>query len=176
MFRAKTAKRSSSKKNQTNVSGPITPVGMNDISGGAIAKNIIVTTTVATASASVGHVSTESMLNTLLDAESSSAVLRPWLRLERGTRMRLLRSFVDAKHDLTSQERSDLLSVLVDSLDKKNLNSKSQITYNATTGHIVEINALRINKNTAGKHIFRIDPPYRSTKKIKRTAGSDSDS
>jgi len=121
-------------------------------------------------------VNTENMLSKLLDAESKSAVHRPWLRLERGLRMRLLRAFVEKHQNYTPAERSELLLALVDALDKKSLNSKSQITYNQEIGEITEINSLKALRNSSGKLIFRIEPPNRGTKKARRpTMGSDSD-
>lgn len=179
MFRAKTVKRGA--KKTSSVSGPITP-----------SSNPIVTNIISDLSGSVfvevekprpqetrQELTTESMLNALLDAESKNAVHRPWLRLERGIRMRLLRSYVDKKTELTQSERVDLLAILVDALDKKLLNSKSQISYNEKSGEIVDIHSLKITKGTGnpiGKTIYRVEPPNRNTKKAKRqTAGSDSE-
>ena len=121
-------------------------------------------------------VNTETFFSALLDAESKAAVHRPWLRIERGLRMRLLRAYVERRTDLSAQERVDLLAALIDALDKKLLNSKSQITYNTDTGDIVEINALKVIHPTNSKTIFKIEPPNRSTKKARRpTVGSDSE-
>jgi len=176
MFRAKTVKRGA--KKATSVSGPITP-----------SSNPIVSNVISDLSGSVfveiekpkvleakQELTTESMLTALLDAESKNAVHRPWLRLERGIRMRLLRSFVDKKVELTQAERVELLATLVDALDKKLLNSKSQISYNEKSGEIIEIHSLKITKGLTGKTIYRVEPPNRNTKKAKRhTAGSDSE-
>ena len=167
MFRAKTVKRGQKK---TNPTGPITPVANStavtvqvpvlDISGSPIKQEI----------------TTETMLSALLDAESKNAVHKPWLRLERGVRMRLLRAFVETQKDLSSTEKVELLAALVDALDKKLLNSKSQITYNHESGEIIDINSLKITRGASGKIAFRVEPPNRSTKKVKRTATtSDSD-
>ena len=177
MFRAKTVKRGG--KKATSVSGPITPSSnpivapaiVSDVSGSVFVEVPAVKDVVAKQ-----ELTTESMLLALLDAESKNAVHRPWLRLERGIRMRLLRSYVDKKVELTQAERVDLLATLVDALDKKLLNSKSQITYNEKSGEIVEIHSLKITKGLSGKTIYRVEPPNRNTKKAKRhTAGSDSD-
>jgi hypothetical protein len=151
MFRAKTAKRSTiPKKNSI------------DISGGNVPNTNVV--------------STETMLSALLDAESKAAVHKPWLRLERGLRMRLLRAYVEKQDELTQQERVDLLLALVDALDRKLLNSKSQITYDTETGVISDIHALKIIKPVTGKTVFKIEPPNRTTKKARRvTGGSDSE-
>jgi hypothetical protein len=119
--------------------------------------------------------STESMLSALHDAETRKAVQRPWLRLERGIRMKLLRAYTEKKTELSVSEKAEMLQVLVDALDKRALNSKSQITYSAETGEISEINSLKISKNPAGKVIFKIDSSTKTTKKAKRQNGSDDD-
>jgi len=168
MFRSKTVKRGQKK---TNPTGPITP---------ATTTVVVHTPVVAQISDISGtvvkqEVTTESMLSALLDAESKNAVHKPWLRLERGVRMRLLRAFVEKQKDLASIEKVELLAALVDALDKKLLNSKSQITYNHEVGEISDINSLKIIRNT-GKIVFRVEPPNRSTKKVKRTSTTASDS
>jgi hypothetical protein len=149
MFRAKTVKRNTKK-----------PTLGTDISGVAIVP-------VSNAQ------TTETMLTALLDAESKVAVHRPWLRLERGLRMRLMRAFVEKQTELSVPERVELLNALVDALDRKLLNSKSQITYNSDIGEITEINSLKIIRPAEGRITFRIEPPNRGTKKARRPSDSD---
>jgi len=149
MFRAKTVKRNTKK-----------PTLGTDISGVAIVP-------VSNAQ------TTETMLTALLDAESKVAVHRPWLRLERGLRMRLLRAFVEKQTELSVPERVELLNALVDALDRKLLNSKSQITYNSDIGEITEINSLKIIRPAEGRITFRVEPPNRGTKKARRPSDSD---
>jgi hypothetical protein len=161
MFRARTAKRGAK---------PTRPASVADISG---ASTIIIPPS-TTVERNNSAISTESMLSALLDAESKAAVHRPWLRLERGLRMRLLRAYVEKQKELSVSERVDLLQALVEALDKKLLNSKSQITYNQETGDIVEINALKIIRPAEGKVTYRIEPPNRGTKKAGRK-GTESD-
>ena len=183
MFRAKT-KKATSKKN-SNVSGPITPIKTTpaapvDLSGAAVTSVAPMVQedkpTVIVNQRNNTVVNTETFFSALLDAESKAAVHRPWLRIERGLRMRLLRAYVERRADLSVQERTDLLAALIDALDKKLLNSKSQITYNTDTGDIVEINALKVIHPTNSKTVFKIEPPNRSTKKARRpTVGSDSE-
>lgn len=178
MFRAKT-KKATSKKN-SNVSGPITPIKTVpvDLSGAPVAAPVVPDDkpVVVVNQRNNTVVNTETFFSALLDAESKAAVHRPWLRIERGLRMRLLRAYVERRGDLSDQERVDLLAALIDALDKKLLNSKSQITYNTDTGDIVEINALKIIHPTNSKTVFKIEPPNRSTKKARRpTVGSDSE-
>jgi len=179
MFRAKT-KKATSKKN-SNVSGPITPikapVAPVDVSGAPVIPEVVDDKPVVVVNQRNNTVvNTETFFSALLDAESKAAVHRPWLRIERGLRMRLLRAYVEKRTDLSTQERVDLLAALIDALDKKLLNSKSQITYNTDTGDIVEINALKVIHPTNSKTVFKIEPPNRSTKKARRpTVGSDSE-
>jgi hypothetical protein len=179
MFRAKT-KKATSKKN-SNVSGPITPIKTVppvDLSGAPVALPVVESEKPAVVVNQRNNtvVNTETFFSALLDAESKAAVHRPWLRIERGLRMRLLRAYVERRADLSAQERVDLLAALIDALDKKLLNSKSQITYNTDTGDIVEINALKVIHPTNSKTVFKIEPPNRSTKKARRpTVGSDSE-
>lgn len=154
MFRTKTAKKAT-KRVTLDISGG----NPSDVSSGSgVERNSNV-------------LRTENALSILLNAESQVSHQRPWLRLERGIRMRLLRAYVDKREDLLPTERTELLIVLVEALDKKLLNSKSQITYNQETGDIYEINALKIIHPSEGKTTFRIEPPNRSTKKAKRGSG-----
>jgi len=161
MFRAKTVRRA-----------PKKPSVSVDISGASTTPSNPGTAT-NTVERNSNVLSTENALSALLDAESKSAVHRPWLRLERGLRMRLLRAYVDKQTEMAQAERVDLLFALVEALDRKLLNSKSQITYNQETGEIVEINALKIIRPAESKVVFRIEPPNRSTKKVRRTSDSD---
>jgi len=163
MFRAKTVKRNSRKTAPVVASVPAADLSGNVLPVPEPVKPM------------TNAMNTETMLTALLDAESKSAVHRPWLRLERGLRMRLLRAYVEKQKELSVSERVDLLNALVDALDKKLLNSKSQITYNSDIGEIVEINSLKIIRPSEGKITFRIEPPNRGTKKARRTGSSDSD-
>jgi hypothetical protein len=81
MFRAKTVKRTNKK--------PATTTTINDISGASVS---VATTTSNTVERNSNVLSTENALSALLDAESKSAVHRPWLRLERGLRRLLIRA------------------------------------------------------------------------------------
>lgn len=87
--------------------------------------------------------------------------------------MRLMRAYVDKQTELSQPERVDMLFALVEALDRKMLNSKSQITYNQEAGEIVEINALKIIRPAEGKITFRIEPPNRSTKKARRPSSDE---
>jgi hypothetical protein len=163
MFRNKTAKRTI--KKPTACAGPVTDIsGVVVVSSGGNGNTVERNSNV---------LSTENALSALLDAESKVAVHRPWLRLERGLRMRLMRAYVDKQTELSQPERVDMLFALVEALDRKMLNSKSQITYNQEAGEIVEINAMKIIRPAEGKITFRIEPPNRSTKKARRPSSDE---
>jgi len=166
MFRSKTVKRGS-KKNTATIS-PITPSNIIDISGSSTAVLVPVVKTELPRQ----ELSTESMLSALLDAESKTSSALPWLRLDRGFRMKLLRAYIEKLTDYSIVERGEILAALVEALDKKLLNSKSQISYEPTKG-ITEIHSLKITR-TSTKLIIRVEPPNRNTKKAKRHA-NDSD-
>lgn len=165
IFRSKTVKRGS-KKNSATIS-PITPSNIIDISGApqATVKPVL-------AVLPRQELSTESMLSALLDAESKTSSALPWLRLDRGFRMKLLRAYMDKLTDYNAVERGEILAALVEALDKKLLNSKSQISYEPAKG-ITEIHSLKITRGP-NKLIIRVEPPNRNTKKAKRHA-NDSD-
>jgi hypothetical protein len=118
------------------------------------------------------EISTESMLSALHNAELKISKQRPWLRIDRGIRIKLLRAFTEKKTDLTVAERDEMLKFLIEALDNRSLNSKSQITYLPEINEITEIQALKTIKTEAGKTIFRIETPNK-TKKAKRLTNSD---
>lgn len=168
MFRSKTVKRgtgSGSKKNTSNIS-PITPSNVSNVVdvSGALPK--VVELTAISKEAPKQEFSTESMLSALLDAESRTNSTAPWLRLDRGYRMKLLRSYIDKLTDYNDAERGEILAAVIEALDKKMLNSKSQISYDPAKG-ITDIHSLKITRG-ATKLIIRVEPPNRNTKKAKR--------
>jgi len=167
MFRSKTAKRGSgSSKKNTLVITPITPANMSDISGNPKVADMPKVEPVKPV-----EISTESMLSALLDAESRNNSTAPWLRLDRGYRMKLLRSYIEKLPDYSASERVEILAAVVEALDKKLLNSKSQISYDPAKG-ITDINSLKISRGP-NKLIVRVDPPNRATKKAKRQSSDN---
>ena len=112
-----------------------------------------------------------------LNAESISALKKPWLRLERGTRMQKFRQFADdyeysnqstidstSEHSdehsskkLTSAEKDNLIKVLVTANDEKQLNSKQNVIYDIDSGKIVSIKGLKMVKNDEGVSSFKIE-------------------
>ena len=81
-------------------------------------------------------------MSTFLTAESASAFLKPWLRLERGLRLQRFRAYAEEYPDISAEERDILNKVLVKANDAKQLNTKQQIHYE--DGKIVAIRGLKL--------------------------------
>jgi hypothetical protein len=168
MFRSKTAKRGSKKNNL-----PVSPITPSNPSEPPKPVPLIVEPHVSVQSPK-NEISTESMLSALLDADAKTNITLPWLRIDRGIRIKLLRAYVEKLTDYTTSERNDILIALVEALDKKYLNSKSQISYEPEKG-ITDISCLKITKGVGNKLLIRIEPANRNTKKAKRHSANDSD-
>ena len=94
-----------------------------------------------------------------LAGNSEDAFTRPWHRLERGMRLNRLRKFVDEEAErfqLTEEDKTGLFNVLTKSLDKKQLNSKSIVNYDAEQQRILEIKGLVFHKQADGRIQYQI--------------------
>jgi len=168
MFRSKTAKRGS-KKNNLPVS-PITPINPSE----PPKSQPFIPELPQVVQPVKKELSTESMLSALLDADSKTNTTLPWLRVDRGVRIKLLRAYVEKMTDYTQAERNDIVVALVEALDKKQLNSKSQVSYEPEKG-ITDVSCLKLSKGAGNNLIIRIEPANRNTKKAKRLSANDSD-
>jgi len=95
----------------------------------------------------------------LIQAEAEYAFKKPWHRLERGLRLNRLRAFVEdlgQKRGLKDSERAALLSLLTKALDKKMLNSKTAVEYDADTEMILEIKPLVMHQSSTGEVLFQL--------------------
>ncbi len=101
-------------------------------------------------------------MTSFLSAESASAFLKPWLRLERGLRIQRFRAFAEEYPDLTADERDALFKALVKANDAKILNTKQQIQYE--DGKIVGIRGLRVIPGTPTQ--FKIDTSRPTKRKV----------
>lgn len=101
-------------------------------------------------------------MQSFFDAESASAFLKPWLRLERGLRLQKLRQFAEEYPGLSDEEREILYKVLVRANDARGLNTKQQIQYE--NGKIQSIRGLRMTRVGDSPVTFRIET-IRPTKK-----------
>jgi hypothetical protein len=98
-------------------------------------------------------------LSKFLDAEVGEAYKRQWHRLERGLRVNRLRKFADeeAKRiNLNEQEHANLFSLLMKSLEKKLLNSKTAVVYDPDQEKITEIKGLVAHRASDGQTLFQI--------------------
>jgi hypothetical protein len=139
----------STRKNTKRAISPLRPA--TDLSGNITLSslNTGVVETVASAGAGVGvepkrYADTmDKTFTNFLEAETAATLLtKPWLRLERGLRLQKIRAFTENYPSLTAEEKNDLYHFLVKANDNKQLNTKSQITYE--NGVITSIKGLKI--------------------------------
>lgn len=94
-----------------------------------------------------------------LDQDAGGAYKRQWHRLERGLRLNRLRKFSEeeAKRlNLSDQEKLNLYNLLLKSLDKKLLNSKTAVIYDQEKEAITEIKGLVMHRNSEGLVLFQL--------------------
>ena len=100
----------------------------------------------------------DSLMN-FLDQDADGAYKRQWHRLERGLRLNRLRKFSEeeAKRlNLSEAEKTNLCSLLMKSLDKKLLNSKTAVLYDQEKEEITEIKGLVMHRNSEGTVLFQL--------------------
>lgn len=98
-------------------------------------------------------------LQKLLETEANSAYRKPWHRLERGLRVNRLRLFcqdMKEKRGLKDSESTALMNLLIKALDKKGLNSKTEVIYDPITEKITEIKHLVMHQNADGDVLFQL--------------------
>jgi hypothetical protein len=98
-------------------------------------------------------------LQKLLETEANSAYRKPWHRLERGLRVNRLRLFAQdmkERRGLKESEYNALFTLLVKALDKKGLNSKTEVIYEPATERITEIKHLVMHQNAEGDVLFQL--------------------
>ena len=118
--------------------------GVTDLSGSNFAANL--------------HASTNTFVN-FLNQEADDAYKRPWHRLERGLRLNRLRKFVDEEAlrlSLTPPEKATLDTQIMKANDKKLLNSKNAVIYDADEQKIKEIKGLVMHRSSDGKVLFQV--------------------
>jgi hypothetical protein len=110
-------------------------------------------------SANVIDFAVNDSLQRLIAAEAGVAYKRPWHRLERGLRLNRLRAFSEdlaQKRGLKDTEKQALLTLLVKSLDKKLLNSKTSVEYDQEEEGIKEIKPLVMHQAATGEVLFQL--------------------
>jgi len=94
-----------------------------------------------------------------LETNAEDAFTRPWHRLERGRRLNRLRKFVEEealRFQFSETDQLAMFQMLEKALDKKQLNSKSIVTYDTEQQKILEIKGLVFHKQADGKIVFKI--------------------
>jgi hypothetical protein len=98
-------------------------------------------------------------LQKMIEQEAGGAFKKPWHRLERGLRMNRIRLFVQdlsQKRGFKESEKQSLLSLLMKSLDKKLLNSKTSVEYDTNEECIKEIKPLVMHQAANGDVLFHL--------------------
>ena len=98
-------------------------------------------------------------LQKMIAAEADSAFKKPWHRLERGLRLNRIRAFVEdlaSKRGFKGSEKEALLALLMKSLDKKLLNSKTSVEYDPEEEMIKEIKPLVMHQAANGDVLFQL--------------------
>lgn len=102
---------------------------------------------------------TSDALESFLNQGVNDAFRRPWHRLERGIRLNRINLFVEeekARLNLTDADAKDLYTLLTKSLDKKLLNSKTNVNYDTDKERILEIKGLVMHRNAEGRNLFQL--------------------
>ena len=100
---------------------------------------------------------TSDALESFLNQGVNEAFRRPWHRLERGIRLNRINLFVEEEKvrlNLSDIDTKDLHALLTKSLDKKMLNSKTNVNYDMDKERILEIKGLVMHKNAEGRNLF----------------------
>lgn len=95
----------------------------------------------------------------MIEVEAGGAYRKPWHRLERGLRMNRIRAFVEdlaEKRGFKDTEKQSLLQLLMKSLDKKMLNSKTAVEYDPEDESIKEIKPLVMHQAANGDVLFQL--------------------
>ena len=93
-----------------------------------------------------------------LASNSDDTFTRPWHKLEAGVRKNRIRKFVEdeaVRFNFTELDQACMFQVLLKALDKKQLNSKSIVTYDTTEQKILEIKGFVFHKQADGKMVFQ---------------------
>jgi hypothetical protein len=98
-------------------------------------------------------------LQMMIEQEAGGAFKKPWHRLERGLRLNRIRAFVQdlaEKRSFKESEKQSLLALLMKSLDKKLLNSKTSVEYEPEEECIKEIKPLVMHQAANGDVLFQL--------------------
>jgi hypothetical protein len=128
-------------------------------------------------SGAVVDFSVNTALQNIIEREAENAYKKPWHRLERGLRLNRIRLFTEdmAKaRGLKPSEKTALQNLLIKALDKKLLNSKTAVEYDAEEEKIKEIKPLVMHQNAAGEVLFQLLEKRNAVTFRKRGGGASS--
>jgi hypothetical protein len=93
-----------------------------------------------------------------LASNADDTYRRPWHKLEPGVRKNRIRKFVEdegARFQFTDLDKAAMFQVLLKALEKKQLNSKSIVTYDHEKEEILEIKGFVYHKQADGRFSFQ---------------------
>ena len=108
-----------------------------------------------------------------LATNAEDAFTRPWHRLEPGMRRNRLRKFVEdeaLRFQFSEEDQTAMFQTLCKALDKKQLNSKSVVNYDADQQKILEIKGLTFHKQADGRIAFQFSD--RKTGTVRKRSSS----
>jgi len=126
-------------------------------------------------SANLVDYSINTPLQEMIATEAGGAFKKPWHRLERGLRMNRIRAFVEdlaMKRGFKLSEKQALLALLMKSLDKKMLNSKTSVEYDPGEEMIKEIKPLVMHQAANGDVLFQLSEKRNAVTFRKRAPAS----
>ena len=95
----------------------------------------------------------------MLNQDVTTALKRPWHKLERGLRIGRLREFVAREKErlkLSTEDSDTLFKLLLKGLDRKLLSSKAAVTYEPEVEQITEIKGLVAHLTATGTTKFQL--------------------
>ena len=90
-------------------------------------------------------------INTFLEKETTNSKTESWNKMDKTGKIKLLNEYVDSiieKHNLETNDITELKKYLIDSLDKKKLQHVKDVHCDKITGKILSIPTLNFNSTT----------------------------
>ena len=89
-------------------------------------------------------------IEVLLEKEKVIAKNNSWNKLDKTTKILYLNNYVDSysKHELTNNEKTEFKKYLINLINRKQLQKKSDIIYNKKENKISDIPIINFNKET----------------------------
>ena len=90
-------------------------------------------------------------INNFLELETTNSKTESWNKMDKTGKIKLLNEYVDSiieKHNLETNDITELKKYLIDSLDKKKLQHVKDVHCDKSTGKILSIPTLNFNSTT----------------------------